>query len=141
MTTTDPKALARRTLERAARLTQALPLVAAQQAQAGQLASQQLTSGPKRAAGFRGPVTPKLPIGQRSGQLRRGWRRSRLPGGWQGRKAASVALYNNAHHHVYVLRPGGTRRMTDRHYWEAQRAKSRASREAIALRHLRAAMR
>lgn len=140
MTTTDPKALARKTLERAMKLRKALPLVASQQAQAGQMVSQELTSGPQRPKNFRGPVSPKLPIGRRSRKLRAGWRRVRLAGGWQGHRAASVALKNVAPHHVYVLRPGGTRKMSDRGYWLAQRTRSKASREAIALRHLRAAM-
>lgn len=140
MKTSDPKALAKLTRERAARLRKALPLVASQQAQAGQLTSQELTDGLQRPKSFRGPVTPKLPIGRRSRQLRRGWRRVRMSGSYQGAYAPSVALKNVAPHHVYVLRPGGTRKMSDRGYWLAQRTRSKSAREAIALRHLRAAM-
>lgn len=142
-TYTSGIALAAVTRARAAKLRKALPTVASQQAHAGRLASQELTSGPQRSANAPSPVAPKLPIGRRSRQLRRGWRLRRLAGagGYQGSYAPGMALYNVAPHHVYVLRPGGTRRMSDRQYWQAQRARSKSSREAIALRHLRAALR
>ena len=134
MTTyTNGKDLAAATRARNARIKAMLGTVVMRQAAAGKATSRGITHGPQRPAGFRGKVSPVRPIGRRSGKLFKSWRVRRLasdPG------SRSVVLYNTAGHHQYVLRPGGTKRMTDRGYWQAQREASAQTRIKIAKREL-----
>ena len=137
-TYTTGHALAAATRAQSARIRAMLPVVVMAQAQAGKATSRGITHGPQRSASFRGKVSPVRPIGRRTGKLFRSWRVRRLasdPG------TRSVVLYNTAGHHQYVLRPGGTKRMTDRGYWQAQREASAPSRFSIARKGLHQALR
>lgn len=136
---TDPRALARATRERTARLRASLGQVAIEQAQAGMAVSRGLTHGPERSPSTPSPVRPIRPIGRRTKRLFQGWRVRRLATGQAGTRAA--VLYNRAPHHAYVLRPGGTARMSDRGYWQAHRIASAPSRRRIAQKILQRALR
>lgn len=127
---TNGKDLAAKTRARAAALRRGLGSVVMEQAQAGKATSRGITHGPQRSASAPSPVSPIRPIGRRSGRLFGGWRVRRVASGSANTRKA--ALYNTAAHHVYVLRPGGTRRMADRGYWEAHRKASAPSRRSIA---------
>jgi len=128
-TYTSGKDLAKITRQRAAKLKKVMGEVVVAQARAGAATSRGITHGPQRAINAPSPVSPIRPIGRRTGKLFSGWRVRRVGGDARSRKAA---LYNVAAHHQYVLRPGGTRRMTDRGYWKAHRDASAPSRLSIA---------
>lgn len=129
-TYTTGKDLASSTRARAAKLKKIMGEVVIAQAKAGAATSRGITHGPQRPVSFRGKVSPVRPIGRRTGKLFSGWRVRRVSSGQAN--ARKAALYNVAAHHQYVLRPGGTRRMTDRGYWRAQREASAPSRLSIA---------
>jgi hypothetical protein len=131
--------LARATRARADRLRRALPGIVMAQANAGKATSRGLTHGPHRAINAPSPVSPKLAIGRRTGKLFGGWRTRRVASGQAG--TSIVALYNRAPHHQYVLKPGGTKTMSDRGYWDAQRTASAPSRRSIARKGLHKALR
>lgn len=137
-TYTDGKSLASATRARALRVRSMIGNVAMMQAQAGMATSRGLTHGPNRGMNPPSPVSPKLPIGRRSEKLFRGWRVRRVATGKANER--SVALRNNAPHHRYVLRPGGTRTMSDRGYWGAQRTTSLPTIRRIARRELHKAL-
>lgn len=137
-TYTDGKTLAASTRARAARLRRALPGIVMAQANAGKATSRGLTHGPQRAINAPSPVSPKLAIGRRTGKLFASWRVRRMASGQAG--VSMVALYNRAPHHQYVLRPGGTRTMSDRGYWQAQRTASAPSRLSLARKGLHQAL-
>ncbi len=135
---TDGKSLANATRARALRLRRALPGIVMAQATAGMATSRGLTHGPQRGMNPPSPVSPKLAIGRRTGQLFASWRVKRVATGEAGKY--SVALYNRAAHHRFVLRPGGTRTMSDRGYWQAHRTASAPSRRSIAQKGLQTAL-
>jgi hypothetical protein len=135
---TDGKTLAAATRARAARLRKSLPVIVMAQANAGKATSRGLTHGPQRGANPPSPVSPKLAIGRRTGKLFASWRVRRVASGVAG--TSVVVLYNRAAHHQFVLRPGGTRRMSDRGYWEAHRKASAPSRQSIARKGLHQAL-
>ena len=137
-TYTNGKDLAASTRARAARVRAMIGEVAMLQAQAGMATSRGLTHGPQRAINAPSPVSPIRPIGRRTGRLFRGWRVKRIASG--APNVRSVALRNNAPHHVYVLKPGGTKRMADRGYWKAQREASAGTLRRIARRELHKAL-
>jgi len=139
---TDPQALARRTRERARSLKRGMDGATLDQATLAKSEAVALTSGPRRARNAPSPVSPVLPIGQRTRKLVRGWRVIRTRGG--------RALVNLAPHHVFVLAPGGTRRtvtnpdgtkrrsgrhlMRPRRLWEALRLRTARPMTAISAR-------
>lgn len=137
-TFTDGKSLAASTRARAERLRRALPGIVMAQANAGKATSRGLTRGPQRAINAPSPVSPKLAIGRRTGKLFSSWRTRRVASGVAG--TSIVALYNRAPHHQYVLKPGGTKTMSDRGYWQAQRTASAPSRRSIARKGLHQAL-
>lgn len=122
--------MAKATKARAARLRASLGTIVMEQSEAGKATARGLTHGPQRAINAPSPVSPVLPIGRRTGRLFAGWRTRRVSSGMAN--VRQVAVYNRAAHHVFVLRPGGTRRMSDRGYWEAHRKASAPSRRSIA---------
>ena len=124
--------MAKATKARAARLRAALGTIVMEQATAGKAVARGLTHGPQRAINAPSPVSPIRPIGRRTGKLFASWRTRRVSSGSPDTK--KVALYNRAAHHGYVLKPGGTRRMADRGYWEAHRKASAPARRSIAQR-------
>lgn len=132
-------AMAKDTRTRAARLRASLSTIVMKQANAGKATSRGITHGPQRAISAPSPVSPIRPIGRRTSRLFRGWRVRRIASG--SANTRKVAIYNTAAHHVYVLRPGGTRRMTDRGYWQAHRKASAPSRRSIAQKGLTRALR
>lgn len=138
-TYTSGKDLAAKTRARAAALRRELGNIVMAQARAGMATSRGITHGPQRALNAPSPVAPIRPIGRRTGKLFSSWRVRRLASGSANTRQA--ALYNRATHHVYVLRPGGTRRMADRGYWEAHRKASAPSRRAIAQKGQQRALR
>lgn len=137
-TYTDGKSLASATRARVSRVRSMVGRVVMLQAQAGMATSRGLTHGPQRGPNPPSPVSPKLPIGRRTGKLFASWRVRRVASG--ERNARTVALYNRAPHHQYVLRPGGTKRMADRGYWQALAVTSAPSRRSIAKKSLDRAM-
>lgn len=130
--------IARQTRARAARLRASLGTIAREQAEAGKATARGLTHGPQRPINAPSPVSPIRPIGRRTGRLFASWRTRRIASG--APETRQVVLYNRAPHHVYVLRPGGTRRMADRGYWEAHRKASAPARRRIAQRGLQRAL-
>jgi hypothetical protein len=138
-TYTDGRLLAKATRARAARLRASLGTIVMTQAQAGMATSRGITHGPQRPVGFRGPVSPTRPIGRRTGKLFKSWKVRRMASG--SADTRSVALYNTAPHHRFVLNPGGTKTMSDRGYWQAQREASAPSRLSIARKGLVSALR
>lgn len=137
-TFTTGAALAASTRARADRLRRALPHIVMAQANAGKATSRGLTRGPQRAINAPSPVSPKLAIGRRTGKLFASWRVRRIASGQAG--VSIAALYNRAPHHQYVLRPGGTKTMSDRGYWQAHRTASAPSRLGIARKGLASAL-
>ncbi len=131
--------LARATKARAARLRAALGGIAMEQATAGKTVARGLTHGPQREINAPSPVSPIRPIGRRTGKLFSGWRVRRISSGSADTRQA--AIYNRAPHHVYVLKPGGTKRMADRGYWEAHRKASAPATRSIAQRGQQRALR
>jgi hypothetical protein len=137
-TYTTGASLSRATRARAARVRAMIGQVAMLQAQAGMATSRGLTHGPQRGENPPSPVSPIRPIGRRSERLFRGWRVKRVASGRANER--SVALRNNAPHHIFVLRPGGTKTMTDRGYWKAQREAAAPTLRRIAQRELHKAL-
>jgi hypothetical protein len=122
--------MAQATRARAARLRAALPGIVMEQATAGKAVARGLTHGPQRAINAPSPVSPIRPIGRRTRKLFSGWRVRRVASG--ANDTRKVVLYNRAVHHGYVLKPGGTKRMKDRGYWEAHRKASAPATRSIA---------
>lgn len=137
-TYTNGADLAASTRARAARIRAMIGDVAMLQAQAGMATSRGLTHGPQRAIHAPSPVSPIRPIGRRTGKLFAGWRVKRVASGEANVRA--VALRNNTPHHQFVLKPGGTKTMSDRGYWQAQREASLPTLRSIARRELEKAL-